>query len=239
MLLIKNLTISFNKNTIDEKIGLNNFSLKLNKGDFLSVLGVNGSGKSTLLNVISGSIIPEKGRVFLNSQDITYLAQYKRANFIGRMFQNPMMGTAPNMTIEENLSLAIGRGVFGYFSFGIKSKLKDEFKSRLSRFGLGLENRLETKIKFLSGGERQAIALIMATIKIPKILLLDEHTAALDPKTASIVMKETDRIIKENSITAIMITHNKQQSIDYSNKVIIMKNGEIYKFIDKSIYNTS
>lgn len=227
MLDIKNISITFNKNTVNERKALDRVDLHLDAGDFVTVIGSNGAGKSTLLNAISGTYEIDQGSIFLNGKDISYLKEYKRAKQIGRLFQDPLKGTAPNMTIEENLGLAYSRGKHRGLSMGIKKADIEVFREKLSQLHLGLEDRMKTKVGLLSGGQRQAVTLMMATIVTPSLLLLDEHTAALDPKTAEQVMKITDEIVKEHHITTMMITHNIQNALAYGNKTIVMNQGKI------------
>ncbi len=237
MLKINNLEMIFNEGTPLRKKALNNISLTLNEGDFVSVIGSNGAGKSTLLNCISGSYESLKGDIILDGVSIKKLKEYKRAKDIGRLFQDPLKGTAPSMSIQENLELAYRRGKHNqsiyqkYFKTKISNSEKNFFKTKLSLLNLDLENRLSSKVGLLSGGQRQALTLLMATIIPPKLLLLDEHTAALDPKTAKHVMEITDNIIKENNIATLMITHNIKHALEYGNRLIMMNDGEvIYDF---------
>lgn len=232
MLEIINVSKAFNKNTINEKLALDNLSLTLNEGDFITVIGGNGSGKSTLLNAVAGVYPVDKGRIILDGADLTRLPEYKRAAYIGRVFQDPMLGTAATMGIEENLAIAFRRGQHRGLSWGITKSERNIFCSLLADLGLGLENRLNSKVGLLSGGQRQALTLLMATIKKPKLLLLDEHTAALDPKTAPKVLEITDTIVKQNSLTTIMITHNMKDAIDYGNRLIMMYSGKIVIDLD-------
>ena len=228
MLKIANVYKTFNIGTINEKRALNNVSLTLNDGDFVTVIGGNGAGKSTLQNVISGSIIPDFGKIEINGVDITNYPEHKRAKFIGRVFQDPMLGTASDMWIEENLALAYKRGeTRSPFRWMIHSDDEAMFKNELTKLGLGLEDRMKTKVKLLSGGQRQAITLLMATIKKPDLLMLDEHTAALDPKTANLVLTLTNEIVEKDHITTIMITHNMRDAINYGNRLIMMDQGKI------------
>lgn len=232
MLDIKNVSITFNKGTVDERMGLDNFNLKLDKGDFVTVIGSNGAGKSTLLNSICGSFKVDNGKFFMDGEDITSQKEYQRARFIGRLFQDPLRGTAPNMTIEENLALAYGRGSRPGLAFGVKKSDAHIFKEKLSELELGLEDRLKTPVGLLSGGQRQALTLLIATIVTPKLLLLDEHTAALDPKTAEKVMELTEKIVKKHSITTLMITHNIRNALDYGNKTILLSQGKLVLVLD-------
>ncbi len=233
MLEIKDMSITFNKGTVNEKKALDNLSLTLQDGDFVSVIGSNGAGKSTLLNGISGTCCCDNGKILLNGKEIQYVKEHKRAEMIGRLFQDPLKGTAPNMSIEENLELAYRRGnekkdiYHRFLKIGLKKQEKEAFKKKLAQLGLGLEERMNSKVGLLSGGQRQALTLLMATINPPKLLLLDEHTAALDPKTAAKVMEITDTIIQKNHITTLMITHNIKQALQYGNRMIVMCDGKI------------
>ena len=232
MLDLKNLNLTFYPGTINEKVALDHVSFHVEEGDFISVLGTNGAGKSTLLNVISGSLGCDSGKILLDGEDITRYPEYKRAKQIGRLFQDPLKGTAPNMTIEENLGLAYSRGKRATLSRAIKKGDRSFFVEKLKELGLGLEDRISTNVGLLSGGQRQALTLLMATIVTPKLLLLDEHTAALDPKTAKQVMDITDKIVKEHHITTLMITHNMRQALEYGNKTIILNEGKIVKVLE-------
>lgn len=228
MLKLRNIYKTFNAGTINEKRALDDINLILNDGDFVTVIGGNGAGKSTLQNVISGAITPDFGTVEINGVDITKLPEHKRAKFIGRVFQDPMLGTASDMWIEENLALAYKRGEKrSPFKWMINSEKEKIFKENLMKLGLSLEDRMKTKVKLLSGGQRQAITLLMATIKKPDLLMLDEHTAALDPKTANLVLTLTKEIIEQDNITTLMITHNMKDAIEYGNRLIMMDQGRI------------
>lgn len=227
MLEIKNVYKTFNPGTINEKQALRNLNLTLKDGDFVTVIGGNGAGKSTMLNMIAGVYPVDSGEIILDNINITGLKEYKRAAYLGRVFQDPMMGTATDMWIEENMALAARRGEKRGLHWAINNKQREEFKELLKELDLGLENRLSTKVGLLSGGQRQALTLLMATMKKPKLLLLDEHTAALDPKTASKVLELSDKLIKEDGLTALMITHNMKDAIHYGNRLIMMNNGEI------------
>lgn len=227
MLQIKNISKTFNPNSINEKRALNNLSLTLNDGDFVTIIGGNGAGKSTLLNAIAGTWFVDSGQIILDDVDVTNLAEHQRAKFLGRVFQDPMMGTAANMQIEENLALANRRGAKRGLSWQIKPEEKQHFIEMLKLLNLGLENRLTSKVGLLSGGQRQALTLLMATLQKPKLLLLDEHTAALDPKTAKIVLDLTEELIKKNSLTAFMVTHNMRDALKYGNRLIMMNEGKI------------
>lgn len=227
MLRLENVNITFNKNTANERKALQHIYLDVKDGDFVTVIGSNGAGKSTLMNAVSGSYETDSGRIFLADKEITHLKEHQRAKFIGRLFQDPLRGTAPNMTIEENLGLAYSRGKRRSLTIGIRKKDVQFFREKLSELDLGLEDRMKTPVGLLSGGQRQALTLLMATIVTPKLLLLDEHTAALDPKTAEKVMTITDKIVKENNITTLMITHNISNAIEYGNKTIVMSQGKL------------
>ena len=228
MLKLENIHLTFNPGTVNEKKALEGLNLQLDKGDFVTILGSNGAGKSTLFNTIAGTYRPDQGKVFLDGKDITSLPDYKRSKDIGRLFQDPLKGTAPNMTIEENLALAYLRANHATSPFSMISK-KDraEFREKLSMLGLGLEDRMNQPVGLLSGGQRQALTLLMATLVTPKILLLDEHTAALDPGTAEKVLALTEKIVRENGITCLMITHNVSSALELGNRTIMMKDGRI------------
>lgn len=227
MLKVENIVKTFAKGTPNEHQALNHLSLEVPKGDFITVLGSNGAGKSTLFNAICGSFLPDKGKIILDGEDITFMSEHKRAKLIGRVFQDPMKGTAPNMTIEENLALAYSRKYKGPLSKAIKAKDREFFQSILSEFGMGLEDRLKTKVGLLSGGQRQVVTLTMCTMVTPKLLLLDEHTAALDPATADKVMEITKKIVADNNLTTLMITHNMQQALTTGKRTIMLDAGEI------------
>jgi len=227
VLKIEKANVVFNAKTVNEKKALKDFSYEIKNGDFITVIGSNGAGKSTLMNAISGSLIIDSGRILLDEKDITRYKEHKRAKFIGRLFQDPLKGTAPNMTIEENLGLAYSRGKKRNLNIGISKRDISMFRERLSELGLGLEDRMKTPVGLLSGGQRQALTLLMATIVTPKLLLLDEHTAALDPVTAKKVMEITDKIVKKDNITTLMITHNIASALSYGNKTILLSQGEL------------
>lgn len=227
MLKLENVSITFNVNTVNERKALQNVNLDINNGDFITVIGSNGAGKSTLMNAISGTYRIDQGRVYLDDRNITNLKEHQRATMIGRLFQDPLRGTAPNMTIEENLGLAYSRGKRRSLMPGIRKKDLSFFKEKLKDLDLGLEERMKTPVGLLSGGQRQALTLLMATIVTPKLLLLDEHTAALDPKTAEKVMELTDKIVKNDNITTLMITHNIQNALKYGNKTLVMSQGRV------------
>ena len=232
MLKLENINITFNKNTANERKALQHIDLDVADGDFVTVIGSNGAGKSTLMNVISGSYEADTGKIFLDGKNITHLKEHQRARTIGRLFQDPLRGTAPNMTIEENLGLAYSRGKRRSLTIGIRKKDVSVFRERLKELDLGLEDRMKMPVGLLSGGQRQALTLLMATIVTPKLLLLDEHTAALDPKTAEKVMRITEKIVKENALTTLMITHNISNAIEYGNKTIVMSQGKLLLTIE-------
>lgn len=227
MLKLNNIYKKFNKNMADEKKIFEDFNLHIKKGEFVVIIGGNGAGKSTLMNLISGSILPDSGEIFIDSQNVTYLQEHQRAKFIGRVFQDPLKGSAPNLTIEENLSLALLRDKKRGLLFGISQNNREFFKNELKKLDLGIENRLESKMGVLSGGQRQAVTLLMACLVKPKILLLDEHTAALDPKSSVKILELTEKIISEHHITALMITHNLNNAKKFGSRVIMMENGKI------------
>jgi putative tryptophan/tyrosine transport system ATP-binding protein len=217
----------FNEGTPDEKIALDDIQLSLEPGDFVTVIGSNGAGKSTLMNIVSGVMIPDVGTVHIQDQDVSKVSEYRRSKLIGRVFQDPMAGTAPSMTIEENLAMAYSRNRTRGFKLGVTKKRKAYFKEVLESLHLGLENRLNAKVGLLSGGERQALSLLMATFTEPSILLLDEHTAALDPARADLITKLTRQIVDQYALTTLMVTHNMQQAIDLGNRLIMMDKGQI------------
>ncbi len=227
MLEIKDVHKTFNAGTINEKKALTGVNLTLNDGDFVTVIGGNGAGKSTLLNMITGVYPVDKGSIILDGTDITKLPEHKRARFLGRVFQDPMTGTSADMQIDENLAIAARRGKFRSLLPGVTKKEKEEFKVLLKKLDLGLENRLSSKVGLLSGGQRQAVTLLMASMQNPKLLLLDEHTAALDPQTAAKVLNLTEEIVSESKITTLMITHNMKDAIRLGNRLIMMNNGQI------------
>ena len=227
MLQLKNITKTFNQGTINEKHALNGIDLTLEDGDFVTVIGGNGAGKSTLLNAIAGVWPVDTGSIVIDGQDVTGLPDFKRAPLIGRVFQDPMTGTAPTMQIEENLAIAARRGKHRSLAWGVNNKEREEYKERLKILDLGLEDRLTAKVGLLSGGQRQALTLLMATLVKPKILLLADHTAALDPKPASKVLRATDKIVNEGHLTTLMITHNMKDAIVHGNRLIMMNAGKV------------
>ena len=227
MLELKGVSMTFNMGTVNEKKALIDIDFTIEDGDFITVIGGNGAGKSTLLNVIAGVYLPEKGSVVLSGRDITRLPEHKRAKYLGRVFQDPMMGTAASMEIQENLALANRRGKMRGLRWGVGKKEKAFFKQKLEFLGLGLEDRMTAKVGLLSGGQRQALTLLMATLKRPELLLLDEHTAALDPKTAARVLDVTEELTSGEKLTTLMITHNMKDAIRYGNRLIMMHEGRI------------
>ena len=227
MLEIKNIFKTFNAGTVNEKIALRGVSLTLNDGDFVTVIGGNGAGKSTLLNSVAGVFPVDEGSIVIDGVDLTALPDYKRASFIGRVFQDPMMGTAATMQIEENLALAARRGKPRTLRIGITKAERESYREQLKILGLGLEDRMTSKVGLLSGGQRQALTLLMATMNNPRLLLLDEHTAALDPKTAAKVLEVTEKVVSQNKLTTLMITHNMRDAIAYGNRLIMMYDGRI------------
>lgn len=226
MLKLSNIYKTFNIGTVDEKRLFNDFSFEIDKGEFVSIIGSNGSGKTTMLNIISGDVMPDSGNVYLSGKDITKTVNYKRAQNMARVFQNPANGTCPTMTIFQNLSIADNKGKMYNLTKGLNTARKDFYRNLLETLGMGLEDRLETLAGALSGGQRQALALLMATISGPDVLLLDEHTAALDPKSADIVMKLTEKVVTEKNITTIMITHNLRYAAEYGTRTVMMHDGK-------------
>jgi len=224
MLNIVNISKTFNPGTVNEKKAIENLSLDVNKGDFISIIGANGAGKSTLFNAIGGSFFTDEGLIKLDGEDITLMPEHLRARKIGRLFQDPLKGTAPDMSIEENLSLAAGNG--GWLS-SLNKKERNIFKERISELNMGLEDRMDHPVGLLSGGQRQALTLMMATINPPKLLLLDEHTAALDPATSDKVLELTAKIVAENNLTCLMITHNMHTALELGNRTLMMNQGHI------------
>ena len=232
MLELKNIYKTFNPGSINEKRALNGINLTLEDGDFVTIIGGNGAGKSTMLNAIAGVWPVDSGSVIIDGEDITKLPEHKRAKYLGRVFQDPMNGTAADMEIEENLAVAKRRGQTRTLRWGITKKEREEYVELLKPLDLGLETRLRAKVGLLSGGQRQALTLLMATLKKPKLLLLDEHTAALDPKTADIIMELTDKVVKEKHLTTIMVTHNLRYAVEYGNRLLMMHQG--HAIIDKA-----
>ena len=227
MLELNHVYKTFNPGTINAKTALQDLCLTLNDGDFVTVIGGNGAGKSTMLNAVAGTFAVDAGTIAIDGKDVTHLPEHKRAQFIGRVFQDPMMGTAPTMQIEENLALAARRGKRRGLAWGITRAEREEYREKLKTLGLGLEDRMTSKVGLLSGGQRQALTLLMASIRRPELLLLDEHTAALDPAPAAKVLELSDRIVAENHLTAMMITHNMRDAIIHGNRLIMMNAGKI------------
>ncbi|MCH1626291.1 ABC transporter ATP-binding protein [Ferdinandcohnia quinoae] len=233
MLHLNQIHKIFNEGTQDEKVALDWTNLSLKQGDFVTIIGSNGAGKSTLMNVISGVLTPDVGKVVIQDNDVTNMTENRRAKFIGRVFQDPMAGTAPNMTIEENLAMAYSRNKRRTLRKGVTKKRREYFKEVLESLHLGLENRLSAKVGLLSGGERQALSLLMATFTEPAILLLDEHTAALDPARAELITTLTKKIVEKYNLTTLMVTHNMQQALDLGNRLIMMDKGQIILEVDE------
>ena len=227
MLELKHIRKTFNPGTVNEKVALNDLNLTLRDGDFITVIGGNGAGKSTMLNLIAGTYFPDSGQILLDGRDITRLPEHKRAEYLGRVFQDPMMGTAATMQIEENMALAARRGMKRTLRPGITRGDRADYREQLKLLGLGLEDRMTAKVGLLSGGQRQALTLLMASLRRPQLLLLDEHTAALDPKTAAKVLDATQRIVEQNGLTTLMITHNMRDAIAYGNRLVMMYEGRI------------
>lgn len=227
MLTLTNVTKIFNRGTVNEKVALRGLSLHLNKGDFVTVIGGNGAGKSTMLNMISGAYLPDSGSIVLDGNDISRLPEHARAKYLGRVFQDPMMGTAADMQIDENLAMAKRRGENRTLAWGIAHGERKEYREALASLGLGLESRLSDKVGLLSGGQRQAITLLMATLKEPDLLLLDEHTAALDPKTAAKVLELTNEFVTRSGLTTLMVTHNMKDALRMGNRLIMMNEGRV------------
>ncbi len=227
MLKIENVFKTFNAGTVNEKTALKDLNLELQAGDFVTVIGGNGAGKSTMLNAVTGVFGVDSGKITIDGVDVTHLPEYKRAQFIGRVFQDPMMGTAATMQIEENLALAARRGKKRNLRTGISNAEREEYREQLKILDLGLEDRMTAKVGLLSGGQRQALTLLMATLRKPKLLLLDEHTAALDPKTAAKVLEATEKIVRKDNLTTLMITHNMRDAIAHGNRLIMMYEGRV------------
>ncbi len=227
MLRLEGVKKVFNAGTPDEKAAINNVAITLDKGDFVTIIGSNGAGKSTLLNLIAGTYLPDEGRIYIDGMDVTLYPEHKRSAHLGRVFQNPLMGTAASMTIEENLGMADLRGKNRTLRWGVTSGRRKHYVEILKQMNLGLENRLKHSVNLLSGGQRQSLTLLMATLSLPKLLLMDEHTAALDPKTAMRVMQLTTEIIDQHKLTAIMVTHNMDQAIKYGNRLIMLHEGRV------------
>ncbi|WP_199426278.1 ABC transporter ATP-binding protein [Thermaerobacillus caldiproteolyticus] len=227
MLELRQITKVFNEGTVDEKVALKSINLTLAPGDFVTIIGSNGAGKSTMMNIISGKLLPDTGSVWINGQEVTQLSEHKRARYIGRVFQDPLAGTAPNMTIEENLALAYNRTKRRTLKFGVTKQRREFFREALKTLQLGLENRLTAKVGLLSGGERQALSLLMVTFTKPDLLLLDEHTAALDPARAELITQLTKDMVEKLQLTTLMVTHNMEQALRLGNRLIMMDQGQI------------
>ncbi len=227
MISLTNISKYFHKGSVNEVFALNNISLQIDEGDFVTVIGSNGAGKSTLLNCIAGSFFPDSGSIVINNCDVTDWPEYKRAKFLSRVFQDPLLGTCPSATIKQNMALAIKRGQKRGFAKGVKTRDLGMFKEQLSQLGLGLEDRLGDIVGLLSGGQRQALTMLMATMLRPEVLLLDEHIAALDPKTATQILSLTRDIVKEQNLTTLMITHNMKHAIAFGNRLIMLHQGQI------------
>ena len=227
MLEIQNVSKTFNAGTVNQKTALNGLNLKLNEGDFVTVIGGNGAGKSTMLNAVAGVWPVDEGKIIIDGVDVTRLSEHQRAAYIGRVFQDPMTGTAATMQIEENLALAARRGKPRTLRIGITRAEREQYRELLKTLDLGLENRLTARVGLLSGGQRQALTLLMASLQKPQLLLLDEHTAALDPKTADIIMELTDKVVKEKHLTTIMVTHNLRYAVEYGNRLLMLDRGRI------------
>ena len=226
MMKLEDIGITFNAHTPDENNALRHINLEINKGDFITVIGSNGAGKSTLYNVIAGTLAPTTGKIFLGSRDITHDAEYKRAQYIGRIFQNPLLGTAGKMSLEDNMMICYKKGFKG-LRISLNNKMREHFKEQLSILNMGLENRLNDNVEQFSGGQRQALTLLMAVMSRPSLLLLDEHTAALDPTNAAIIMELTKKFAAEYNLTVMMVTHNMQHALEYGTRLLMMDGGEI------------
>ncbi len=227
MLKIEHVYKKFNAGTVNEKKALDDLCLTINPGDFVTVIGGNGAGKSTMLNVICGVFPPDSGHIYIDGMDVTHMPEHRRAKFLGRVFQDPMMGTAADMGIEENLALAYRRGKRRGLKWGISKKERELYREKLATLGLGLEDRMTSKVGLLSGGQRQAVTLLMAALQEPKLLLLDEHTAALDPKTAAKVLELSEEIVSSHKLTTLMVTHNMKDAIAHGNRLIMMHSGRV------------
>jgi putative ABC transport system ATP-binding protein len=227
MIRLESITKIFNKGTIDEKVAVDGIDLHVRKGEFVTVIGSNGAGKTTVLNLSAGTFAPDEGDIYIDDSRVTNLAEHRRARYLGRVFQNPLMGTAASMTIEENLAMADLRGQPRTLRWGVSKARRNYYREILEVLGLGLEHRLKDSVSLLSGGQRQSLTLVMVTLSLPKLLLLDEHTAALDPKTAQVVMDLTQKIVEENNLTTVMVTHNMLQALRYGNRMIMLHEGRI------------
>lgn len=226
MIELKNVSIVFNPGTVNENLALNNINLKVKEGDFITIIGSNGAGKSTLFNTIAGTFTPSEGNILVNDRDVTRDPEYKRAKYIGRIFQNPLLGTAGNMSLEHNMTITHKKG-FKWLRRSLTNKMREQFKSELVQLKMGLEDRLKENMVMFSGGQRQALTLLMMVLSRPALILLDEHTAALDPRAAEIVLELTDKFIKEYKLTAMMVTHNMGHAIEFGNRLLMMDKGEV------------
>jgi putative tryptophan/tyrosine transport system ATP-binding protein len=226
MIELKNVSVVFNQGTVNENQALSNISLKVKEGDFITIIGSNGAGKSTLFNAIAGTIIPTEGSIFVSARDVTRDPEYKRAKYIGRIFQNPLLGTAGNMSLEDNMTITHKKG-FKWLKRSLNNKMREYFRSELVQLRMGLEHRMKENLVMFSGGQRQALTLLTMVLSKPALILLDEHTAALDPKNAEIVLELTDKFIKEYKLTSMMITHNMSHAIQFGNRLLMMDKGEI------------
>lgn len=226
MIELKDVSIVFNEGTVNENRALSNINLKVNEGDFITIIGSNGAGKSTLFNLIAGSLSPTQGSIFANNRNVTQEPEYKRAKYIGRIFQNPLLGTASNMSVEDNMMITYRKG-FKWLKRSLNHRMREYFKSELVQLNMGLEDRMKENLVMFSGGQRQALTLLMMVLSKPALILLDEHTAALDPKNAQIVLELTNKFIKEFKLTAMMITHNMSHAIEFGNRLLMMDKGEI------------
>ncbi|ANA39164.1 MULTISPECIES: ABC transporter ATP-binding protein [Geobacter] len=226
MIELKNVSMIFNPGTVNENQAISNINLKVREGDFITVIGSNGAGKSTLFNLIAGTITPSSGSIFLNDRNITRDPEYKRAKYIGRIFQNPLLGTASTMSLEDNMMITYKKG-FKWLKRSLNHKMREYFRTELVQLKMGLEDRMKENLALFSGGQRQALTLLMMVLSRPDLILLDEHTAALDPKNAQIVLELTDKFIREYNLTAMMITHNMSHAIEYGNRLLMMDKGEI------------
>lgn len=226
MIKLENISKIFEKGTLNENVALRNLSLSVNEGDFITIIGSNGAGKTSLFNIIAGHFLPESGKIYIDNCEATNLPEYKRAKYIGRIFQNTLLGTVSNMTIEENMMIAHKKGMRG-LNISLNNYMRDIFREELSQLNMGLENRLDVNMGLLSGGQRQALTLLMMVLSKPRLILLDEHTAALDPKNAKVVLDLTNKFIKKYQLTAMMITHNMNYAIEHGNRLLMMDKGEI------------
>ncbi|MBW1722947.1 MAG: ATP-binding cassette domain-containing protein [Deltaproteobacteria bacterium] len=227
MIKLQGIRKTFKKGTIDEKLAIDGITLHIHPGDFVTIIGSNGAGKTTLLNLIAGTIFPDEGEIIIDGTPVTHLPEHRRAKYLGRIFQDPLLGTASSMTIEENLAMADLRGQPRGLKWGVAKSRKEYYREILKMLELGLETRLKDPVSLLSGGQRQSLTLLMATLSLPKLLLLDEHTAALDPRTGAKVIELTDKIVRENKLTTIMVTHNMNQAIRYGNRMIMLHEGKV------------